>query len=89
LCLEIAEQKSCCNTIQVFLQTNPHKTEEAQYMRSINIELERASSNTSELIKYALRGPDITFQKDIDTWRQVSWLWIFVPDDKNPSQHVW
>lgn len=60
---KLRRQKSCCKEMSVFINTNPHKTYEPQYMRSINLELERASNNTAELIKYALKGLDIIFKK--------------------------
>jgi DNA polymerase V len=59
--LKLRRQKSCCNIVHVFIQTNPHKTEEKQYFRSINVELERASNNSSEIIKSAMKGFNIIF----------------------------
>jgi DNA polymerase V len=55
-------EKTCCRSLQVFIQTNPHKTHEAQYLRSIDIDLERASNHTGEIIKAALRGLDLIFK---------------------------
>jgi DNA polymerase V len=60
---KLRAQKSCCKTMNVFLHTNPHKTQEAQYQRSINLTLERASNNTSEIIRYAIRGLDMIFKE--------------------------
>ncbi len=54
--LKLRQQKTCCNTVQVFINTNPHKTDEAQYARSINIDLPSSSNNTSEIIKAAIKG---------------------------------
>ena len=59
---KLREEKTCCRRIQVFIQTNPHKTEEAQYRRSIDIDLERASNHNGEIIKAALRGLDLIFK---------------------------
>ncbi|HEX5024575.1 MAG TPA: Y-family DNA polymerase [Agriterribacter sp.] len=59
---KLRKQKSCCKEMNVFIQTNPHKTEEPQYMRSIQLDLERASNNTAEIIKYALKGLNIIFK---------------------------
>ena len=61
--LKLRKQKSCCSIVHVFLQTNPHKTQEKQYFRSISVELERASNHTSEIIKYALKGFDIIYKE--------------------------
>ncbi len=55
-------EKSSCRRLQVFIQTNPHKTEESQYLRSIEIKLERASNHSGEIIKAALKGLDIIFK---------------------------
>jgi len=60
--LKLREQRTHCREISVFIQTNPHRTERPQYMRSITIELHRASSNTTELIRYALKGLDLIFK---------------------------
>ena len=55
-------EKSSCRRLQVFIQTNPHKTEEIQYLRSIEMNLERASNHSGEIIKAALKGLDIIFK---------------------------
>ncbi|MGN6438397.1 MAG: Y-family DNA polymerase [Agriterribacter sp.] len=60
---KLRRQKSCCKEMNVFISTNPHKTEEPQYMHSITLELGRSSNNAAELIKYALKGFDIIFKK--------------------------
>jgi len=61
--LKLRQQKSCCKTLQVFIHTNPHKTDEVQYSRSINVQLETATNNTSEIIKHACKGFDIIFKE--------------------------
>lgn len=60
---KLRAQQSCCKEMNVFIQTNPHKTHTPQYMHSITLELERASNNASELIKYALKGLDRIYKK--------------------------
>ncbi len=59
---KLRRQKSCCREMIVFINTNPHKIEEPQYSRSVKIELERATSNTTELIRFALKGISIIYQ---------------------------
>ncbi|HRE52213.1 MAG TPA: Y-family DNA polymerase [Flavitalea sp.] len=61
--LKLRKQKSCCKMLEIFIQTNPHKTEHKQYMRSIRVQLDRPSNNTSELIKYAIKGLDIVYKE--------------------------
>ena len=59
---KLRDDRTCCRRLQVFIQTNPHKTEETQYLRSIDIDLERASNHSGEIIKAALFGLDIIFK---------------------------
>ena len=59
---KLRADKTCCRRIQVFIQTNPHKTNEAQYLRSIDIDLDRASNHSGEIIKAAVRGLDLIFK---------------------------
>src|SRR5579863_561083 len=59
---KLRSDKTCCRSVQVFIQTNPHKTDEAQYLRSVDIDLDRASNHSGEIIKAALRGLDLIFK---------------------------
>jgi DNA polymerase V len=58
-------EKSLCRSIEVFIQTNPHKTLETQYRRAIVIGMERASNDSGEIIKAALRALDLIFKPGI------------------------
>lgn len=60
---KLRQQKSCCKMINVFIQTNPMRTDLPQYTRSVNVELEMASNDTATIIKSALRGLDIIYQQ--------------------------
>lgn len=59
---KLRAEKTCCRSLQVFIQTNPHKTDEPQYLRSIDIDLDRPSNHNGEIIKAALRGLDLIFK---------------------------
>lgn len=61
--LKLRNQKSCCQSLNVFIQTNPFRKEDKQFATSINIELETPSNFTGEIIKYALKGLDIIFKE--------------------------
>lgn len=61
--LKLRKQSSCCRVVHVFINTNPHKTEEAQYSRSINVELETATNNTAEIIKHATKGFEMIYKQ--------------------------
>lgn len=52
--VKLRKQKSCCKRIQVFLQTNTHRTQDKQYYQSISIELPVATNSSPELIHYAM-----------------------------------
>jgi DNA polymerase V len=60
---KLRQQKTCCKKLEVFIQTNPHKIAHKQYFMSIVINLETASNNAGEIIKYAMKGFDIIFKE--------------------------
>lgn len=80
--LKLRKQKSCCGTVHVFVHTNPHKTEEKQYQRSINVELERSSSNASEIIKYALKGFEVIYKEGYRFMKAGVIVMDIVPEDQ-------
>jgi DNA polymerase V len=59
---KLRDDGTCCRRLKVFIQTNPHKTSETQYLRSVDVDLERASNHSGEIIKAALRGLDLIFK---------------------------
>lgn len=61
--LKLRNQKSCCKRINVFISTNPHKMERKQYQRSIDVQLERPSNNSPEIIKYAIKGLNVIYSE--------------------------
>lgn len=50
---KLRKQDSCCRAINVFLQTNNYRTQDAQYFRSVNFQLPVATNSTKELLQYA------------------------------------
>lgn len=61
--LKLREQQTHCREVTVFIQTNPHRTERPQYRRSITIQLETASNNTTEIIRYVVKALDLIFKE--------------------------
>ena len=59
---KLRSERTCCRSLEVYIQTNPHKTEESQYLRSIQVDLDRASNHSGEIIKAALKGLDLIFK---------------------------
>lgn len=59
---KLRDQKSCAGSLQVFIQTNPHKSEHKQYMHTITVKMQTPSSLSTEIIKHACKGLDIIFK---------------------------
>jgi len=94
---KLRTQKSCCGTVTVFIQTNPHKSNEPQYYRSIDVNLLQPSNNTSEIIKYALKGLNLIFKSGYKYMKAGVIVSDIVPDNqiqsslfstgRNPKDH--
>ena len=80
--LKLRKQNSCCKRLNIFLQTNLHRTQDKQYSRSITIDLETPSNFTGEIIKYALHGLDIIFKKGYNYLKCGVIAMDIVPDDR-------
>ena len=61
--VKLRQQRSQACMIQVFIQTNTHRTQDNQYFRSMNIPLPVASNNSHTVITAALKGLDIIYRK--------------------------
>ena len=59
---KLRKQKSCCNSIMVFIYTNRHRTERPQYSRSIVVKLPFATNSTLEIVNFALKALKQIFQ---------------------------
>ncbi len=55
-CEKLRKQKSCAQTVMVFIHTNPHRKDLAQYARNIIVHLPQATNYTPELIKHTTAG---------------------------------
>ena len=64
--LKLRNQHSHCKTLNIFIQTNPHRIERPQYVRSVDVQLAPASNDTAEIIRYALKGLDLIFRAGFD-----------------------
>lgn len=51
---KLRKDNSCCKKVHVFIQTNPYRPEDKQYIASMTVKLVVASNSTSEIIKYAM-----------------------------------
>ena len=62
--VKLRKQKSCATAINVFIQTNTHRTQDKPYFNSTTIQLPVATSTSNELIKYAMQGLNSIYQPD-------------------------
>jgi len=57
ICAEkLRKQKSCCNSLMVFLRTNEHRKDLPRYNRNIVIKLPYATNSSIELVKFAIQA---------------------------------
>jgi DNA polymerase V len=53
---KLRKQKSCCNSLMVFIHTNGHRKDLEQYCRNIVIKLPYPTNSSIELSKFALQA---------------------------------
>lgn len=53
---KLRKEQSCCRKVHVFLQTNPYRSEDKQYLAGITLRLVVPSGSSHEIIKYAING---------------------------------
>jgi DNA polymerase V len=59
---KLRSEQLAANTIQLFVQTNAHRSGDNQYFRSLTINLPVATNSTHELIRYAQQGLDTIYR---------------------------
>ncbi len=88
---KLRRQHSTAGAVQVFLQTNPHKTGEPQYHPSIVIPLIEPTADTGLLVSHAIRGlkkiykPGYRYQKAGVMLMELGDLKTIQPDLFGPS----
>jgi DNA polymerase V len=60
---KLRKQKSCCNTIMVFIHTNGHRKELPQYSRNILIKTDYPTNSSIDIVKYAVKGLKAIYKK--------------------------
>lgn len=53
---KLRDQKSLCNAVSIFVETNRFKETETYYYKSINLKLPFSTSSTLELVSFAIMG---------------------------------
>ena len=60
---KLRKQKSCCNTMMVFILTNEHRQDLPQYSRNIIEKLPYPTNSNSELAKFAIQALEKIYRK--------------------------
>jgi DNA polymerase V len=59
---KLRREGSCARKINVFLQTNVHRKQDAQYFHSVTLDISSPTNSTVELLKFAMRAMDILYK---------------------------
>ena len=61
---KLRQEKSCCNSISVFLSTNPFKPQAKQYNPYKVIQLDVPTNDSMEIVKVAIKGLESIYRDD-------------------------
>jgi DNA polymerase V len=59
---KLRSEKACTRKVHVFLQTNVHRKEDAQYLHSITLAIPVATNATNELMKFTMTALNILYK---------------------------
>lgn len=75
-------QKSCCNSVMVFIQTNRHRIDLPQYNRSIVLNLPFPTNSSIEISNFALKALSVIFREGYEYKRAGVIVKDFTDEDK-------
>jgi DNA polymerase V len=78
---KLRRQKSSCNSIMIFLHTNGHRTDLAQYSKSIVMKLPYASNSSIDISEYAVKGLLLIFKEGYQYKKAGVIVMDFTPDE--------
>lgn len=76
-------QKSCCNALMVFIHTNGHRKDFAQYSRNIVVKFPYPTNSNIELARFALQGLEKIFRKGYKYKKAGVIVMDFIPENIN------
>jgi DNA polymerase V len=79
---KLRKQKSCCNTIMVFIHTNGHRKDLPQYSRNIVVKLPFPTNSAIELAKFAKQALHYIFKEGYHYKKSGVLVMDFTPQDK-------
>lgn len=78
---KLRKQKSACNAIMVFVHTNGHRKELAQYSKNIVVKLPYATNSDITMCQYAIKGLETIFKKGYSYKKAGVIVMDIVPDN--------
>ncbi|MCO5252258.1 MAG: Y-family DNA polymerase [Candidatus Kapabacteria bacterium] len=84
---KLRHQKSCCNSLMVFVHTNGHRKDLPQYSRNIVIKLPFATNSSIELSRFALFALSKIFKDGYHYKKAGVIVQDFTPED-SPQIHL-
>ena len=78
---KLRKQKSCCNSLMVFIQTNRHRADLAQYNRNIVIKLPYPTNSSLELNKFAIQALKYIFREGYQYKKAGVIIQDFTPEE--------
>ncbi len=79
---QLRKQNSCCNAVMVFIHSNYHRDDLPQYGRKIIVKLPFPTSSSIEIAKFAIKGLDEMFIKDIQ-YKKAGVIVMDITPDNN------
>lgn len=78
---KLRRQRSCCNSVMIFIHTNGFREDQPQYSKNIVIKLPYATNSSIELVKFAVMGLERIFVKGYGYKKAGVIVGDFTPED--------
>ncbi len=80
---KLRKQKSCCNSLMVFINTNRHRTDLGQYNQNIIVKLPFPTNSSIEIVKFAVEALHRIFKEGYQYKKAGVILMDFTDEDKS------
>lgn len=78
---KLRRQKSCCNSLLIFLHTNGFRSDLPQYSRNIVMKLPYPTNSSIEIARFAVQGLNLIFKKGYQYKKAGVIVMDFTPED--------
>lgn len=79
---KLRKDNTCAKRVHVFIQTNPYRPDDKQYMAGVTMRLPVASNNTTEIVKYAGKALTLIFRPGFNYLKVGVMVMDIVPQDQ-------